>query len=136
MRASGNGVNTNAVDSVEGCSAERGKRFELEVEPPKDRPRVAMVIPFHAGDKRFVTECLEACKAQEHVEVEIHAIADGCDWPRTPRGVIRHETLGAGGRIGLRITCFDLWTRISLRFRTRTTSLINGDFGDRCNCCR
>ena len=74
-----------------------GKRFELEVEPPKDRPKVAMVVPFHAGDRLFVTECLEACKAQEHVEVEIHTIADGCDWPRTPRGVIRHETSGGWG---------------------------------------
>ena len=74
-------------------------------------PTVDVVIPFHAGDAQFVREAVEAILAQRFVRPIVHVVADGCDWPDLPDGVLKYEAAGGVGpyRIANAIAMHHAW---------------------------
>lgn len=48
---------------------------------PAEPIRVDVVVPFWAGDRQWLNDCLRGLSEQNHAEPVVHVIADGCDFP-------------------------------------------------------
>lgn len=70
---------------------------ELSKAPPLDLPEIDVVIPFYAGDRHFLAECVRAIYSQAYVRPIIHCIADGCEFPELGLAVHRYRTPGGWG---------------------------------------
>lgn len=72
----------------------------LKVSPLPGDPEVDVVIPFCAGDAKYLTECVQSVLNQEHVTVCLHVAADGCPFPEdlpTDDRIRRYTTPGQWG---------------------------------------
>lgn len=54
------------------------------VVPPATQMSVDVIIPFCAGDAKYLAECLQGIAEQQHVTMTVHVVADACEWPDIP----------------------------------------------------
>lgn len=66
---------------------------------PEQPVAVDVVVPFWAGDRHFVRECVWAMLRQRHAAAVVHVVADGCEFPPLPESprVRRYRTPGKWG---------------------------------------
>lgn len=53
-------------------------------EPPECNCEVDVVIPFCKSDSKYLAECLEGIFDQKHATLQVHVVADNCDFPELP----------------------------------------------------
>lgn len=84
------------VAAVESALDEAGGIYQ--VDPPTDLPHVDVLIPFHAGDARWVADAVLSAQLSQHVRPIVHVVADGCEFPFDLQPeVMRYSTPGDWG---------------------------------------
>lgn len=70
--------------------------------PPTSPVACDVIVPFYAGDAQFLGESMASIAAQQHAQLTVHLIADGCEFPEIPEpprhvSVRRYQTPGQWG---------------------------------------
>ena len=70
----------------------------IMVTPPDSPLQVDVVMPFWDMDRHHLKNTVPAILDQKHVDVTLHLIADGCDFPELPEGdIVKYQTDGNWG---------------------------------------
>lgn len=72
---------------------------DLRLAPSPVPPTVDAVLPFHSGDSQWLRKGLLSLLKSRHVDLRVHVVADGCEFPELPNDprILKYSTSGGWG---------------------------------------